>query len=264
MIDLETRLREDLPRLADLLTDSTLAPRVQPVETRATVVSRRPARRRALVVAGAALIVAVVAAIALSQQSSPHVSAPTDQAPDDLGANTGPIPAGQYVYTRTTGFLSATAVVSPSLTYTVAVLTTQESWTGADGSGRTRATHGEARALTPENDRVIRDAGLDPATLGTGDRDDVWQAGELHYVDLSRLPADDAAIRAWLDQAAYVNPPAHADAAQLVETISDWRFSSWLRAPIEVRQALVSVLSSTRGMTTEPKDGMTVVSVIRG
>ncbi|MET0919690.1 MAG: hypothetical protein ABWY77_00650 [Acidimicrobiia bacterium] len=268
MTDLEERLRDDLPRLAALLVDS-------PVEVPAEQfdgcsgeprprIGRRRARQTALLLCGA-LVVAAIAVVAVSRQTtSSQVRVPTAPASAaDPDANTATIPPGEYLYIRTTGFGNASVVASGG-GYTYITPATHEYWLGADRSGRRRTTYSDATFLTPENEQAFHDIGLEiPAKRRPNDRDQLLGAGEMDYFDLSEFPTDIVALRARLNEAAHVGPSRPNIPSLLIETVSDWGWQSWWHAPIAIRKGLVSVLSSTPGMTTESQDGMTVVAADR-
>jgi hypothetical protein len=254
-----TRIEE---RVRDTVLE-TRAPELTPswatVATRGRRIARRRRMGRALVAMG--VIGAVVLGIVYVTQS-PDTSSRSiianpgpDQAPK-TGDVVSAIPPGEYLYARTTGTRTLTTLVDGA-GYSFTVPTTFEFWVGADRSGRVRITDGEAKFLTPENEQAFYRAGLTLPAARPSHLDDLSEPGAIDATDLGAFPVDEVSLRAKLAQ--LVTPYA-TDPARLLGALTPDNWSITTYGPAANRRALVSVLSSTPGMTVRSEAGMTVVS----
>jgi hypothetical protein len=170
-------------------------------------------------------------------------------------ADASVIPPGQYRYVRIAGMRTGQVSTSHNdVSIALSFPTTAEFWTGADSSGRVRTTDREGDFLTPENAQALADLG-ETVDRAPHNNDAQMKPGEMRRVDVSSLPQDPAAVRAWFSS---TEPSSSMYAANVLEGVSD---SMWYwEGPAESRRALVSILSSTPGMQVESKEGETVIS----
>ncbi len=117
---------------------------------------------------------------------------------------------GQYYYTRAQAEESMLFIPGHGLAnFEVTGRSTEESWIGTDGSGRTVTTDTEMTFPSPE-DRAAWVAAGSPDLVGmTGarDGDTTEPPGGLYFLDLSVLPTDPDSLKAVIEERKIVGGP---------------------------------------------------------
>jgi hypothetical protein len=220
----------------------------------ATSRQRLPRRRWLIGAAAAAVIVALAvivpalvsngplggvqsaAAAALSKAAGVAANQQTASAPT----------AGQFVYTKTKAdYQSGTYGAGPKHDQNFSVLTPEvrEAWIGTDGSGRLLETHGTPTFLTAR-DRAAWIA-ADRPSLGAGKTyDEAYGKGGLSYLDLTKMPTDQAQLRTMIEQRKVEGgPPGDAETFTIIGDLLRETY-----APPALRAALYRIASELPGV----------------
>ena len=152
--------------------------------------------------------------------------------------------AGEFVYTKSEGVFRGTFVPAGGQAFTTVQRYTREQWIGPDGSGRILQVAKTPQLATSADRAAWIADGKPDLTDSTGNIDGKWGPGGLHYLDLSNVPTDPAALRQLIEQRKLEGgPPGDAETFTIV---GDLLRDSY--APPEVRSALYKVAAQLPGV----------------
>jgi hypothetical protein len=215
----------------------------------------RGGRRRWPLAAGVAAAAVAIAVVVPSLVPGGHPGGAQNAAAEVLlraarvaaERETGALPGpGQYVYTKTEAvWENGWADVGPNHDeyFSVLMPVVREAWIGTDGSGRLLETNGTPTFLT-EHDRSVWIASGRPDLGGNKTHDESYEPGGLSYVDLTKLPTDEAELRAMIENREVEGgPPGEAETFTIIGDLLRETF-----APPQLRAALYRVASELSGV----------------
>lgn len=151
---------------------------------------------------------------------------------------------GQFVYTESEGAGENATAPAGGRAFNVYQRYTRQAWIGPDGSGRILQHEGPARFVTRADRAAWIADGKPNLNDGGGNINSTFRAGQLSYVDLSKLPTDPAQLKQQIDNRTIeAGPPGEGETFTIIGDLL--RETS---APPGVRSALYTIASELPGI----------------
>jgi hypothetical protein len=155
-----------------------------------------------------------------------------------------PPAAGQFLYTKSKGAGENTTVPAGGRAFNVYQRYTRQDWIGPDGSGRILQREGPAHLVTKADRAAWITDGKPDLNDASGDINSTFRAGQLSYLDLSKLPTDPAQLKQQIDDRTIeAGPSGEGETFTIIGDLL--RETS---APPAVRSALYTVASELPGI----------------